>query len=61
MLAEIVETRLAITARGVDRLLKVARTIADLLGHDAIDPACLDEAAQFRDADAITDAIARVA
>ena len=60
-LAELVETKLSITARGVDRLLKVARTVADLLGHDAIDPDCLDEAASFRDADALNHTIANVA
>ncbi|HEY3803379.1 MAG TPA: YifB family Mg chelatase-like AAA ATPase [Kofleriaceae bacterium] len=37
-----------VTARGVDRLIKTARTIADLLGQDDIDPGALIEAASFR-------------
>ncbi|MBC7976060.1 MAG: hypothetical protein H7138_13895, partial [Myxococcales bacterium] len=35
----------------MDRLIKVARTIADLLGQDDIDPGCLLEAAAYRDVD----------
>ena len=49
-LAELVERRRVVTARGVDRLIKTARTIADLLGQDAIDPGALREAAAFRTA-----------
>ncbi|HEY1816834.1 MAG TPA: YifB family Mg chelatase-like AAA ATPase [Kofleriaceae bacterium] len=37
-----------VTARGVDRLIKTARTIADLLGQNDIDPGALIEAASFR-------------
>jgi magnesium chelatase family protein len=54
-LAELVEDRRTISARGIDRLIKVARTIADLVGQDAIDRGCLNEAAQFRMADAPAD------
>jgi magnesium chelatase family protein len=36
------------SARGTDRLLRVARTIADLEGQDRVDPRHLDEAARFR-------------
>jgi magnesium chelatase family protein len=36
------------SARGIERLLRVARTIADLAGSDAVDCSHLDEAARFR-------------
>jgi magnesium chelatase family protein len=41
-------TRLALTARGHDRVLRVARTIADLEGSDGILAEHLGEALQFR-------------
>ena len=44
----LVERRRAFTARSIDRLIKVARTIADLIGQDDIDAGCLLEAAAFR-------------
>jgi magnesium chelatase family protein len=47
-LAELVERRRAVSARSIDRLLKVARTIADLTERDAIEPGALLEAAAFR-------------
>jgi magnesium chelatase family protein len=50
-LARLVEQRRSFTARSVDRLIKVARTIADLMGQDDIDAGCLEEAASFRDVD----------
>ncbi len=40
--------RKGLTARGFDRLLRVARTIADLAGHEAVAPGDLSEALQFR-------------
>jgi magnesium chelatase family protein len=40
--------RAGLTARGVDRLLRVARTIADLAGRDAVDVDDMAEALQFR-------------
>jgi magnesium chelatase family protein len=60
-LAEIVEARRSFTARSVDRLLKVARTIADLLGEDDIDAGCLREAATYRDVDPVADLLPPVA
>ncbi|TCT20173.1 YifB family Mg chelatase-like AAA ATPase [Thiobaca trueperi] len=41
-------TRLALSARAYHRILKVARTIADLQGADAIDTAHLSEAIGYR-------------
>jgi magnesium chelatase family protein len=40
--------REGLSGRGTDRLLRVARTIADLAGADAVEAAHLDEAARFR-------------
>jgi magnesium chelatase family protein len=40
--------RLALSARGYDRVRKVARTIADLEGHDQIEADAVAEALQFR-------------
>lgn len=48
-LATLVAQRRSFTARSVDRLIKVARTLADLAGQDHIDPDCLHGAAHFRD------------
>jgi len=60
-LAEIVERRRAFTARSVTRLLKVARTIADLLGQEHVDADALYEAAAYRDADPAADLLPQVA
>ncbi|HEY5949978.1 MAG TPA: YifB family Mg chelatase-like AAA ATPase [Kofleriaceae bacterium] len=54
-LKELVEDRQSMSARSIDRLIKVARTIADLLGQDRIDRKCLREAADFRAVDPTTD------
>jgi magnesium chelatase family protein len=61
VLAEIVEDRRSFTARSVDRLLKVARTIADLLGEDEIDAGSLREAAAYRDVDPVADLLPQLA
>jgi magnesium chelatase family protein len=43
--------KLALSARGYDRILRVARTIADLDGAERISAECLAEALQFRGSD----------
>ncbi|NVB78676.1 MAG: YifB family Mg chelatase-like AAA ATPase [Kofleriaceae bacterium] len=57
MLAEIVARRQSMSARGIDRLLKVARTVADILGHDQILPEDLREASRYRAVDPTADVI----
>jgi magnesium chelatase family protein len=61
MLASLVEARSTFTARSVDRLIKVARTIADLTNQDEIDAGCLKEAGSYRDVDPTLDAAAELA
>jgi magnesium chelatase family protein len=59
-LAALVEKRRSFTARSIDRLIKVARTIADLIGQDDIDAGCLLEAAAYRDVDPTADFVPHV-
>ncbi len=47
-LLEAAIARLGLSARGFHRVLKVARTIADLSGAAAIEPVHLQEAIHFR-------------
>jgi magnesium chelatase family protein len=56
-LAELVLKREGMSARSINRLIKVARTIADLLGVPSIDPGCLDEASGYRAVDPTADVI----
>jgi len=53
-LERLCRVRVALSGRGVDRLVKVARTIADLDAADSIDVDCIREAASYRALDSLT-------
>lgn len=53
-LERLCRVRGALSGRGIDRLIKVARTIADLDSKDGIDADCIREAAGFRAVDRLT-------
>ncbi|MEM9493977.1 MAG: ATP-binding protein, partial [Myxococcota bacterium] len=57
MLERLHESRRGMTARSVHRLIKVARTIGDLLGRRDVDEDCLGQAAAYRtlDSDPVSD------
>jgi magnesium chelatase family protein len=61
MLASIVAERRSFTARSVDRLIRVARTLADLEGLDAITEDNLFIASRFRDVDPVAEIQPKVA
>jgi magnesium chelatase family protein len=56
-LARVHRARRGMTARSVDRIIKVARTIADLSGQACIDAGCIFEAVAYRSmaSDAVVD------
>ena len=60
-LEDLVASRPSLTARSITRLIRVARTIADLLDQDQIDAGCLLEAAAFRDVDRANEILPAVA
>jgi magnesium chelatase family protein len=54
-LVHLVEERKSLSARSIDRILKVARTLADLDGNDDISPGDLEHAARYRAIDPVTE------
>jgi len=51
-LAALHKARRGMSARAVDRVIRVARTIADLMGAERIDAECIFEAGSYRALDA---------
>ena len=60
-LTSIVLHRKTMSARGINRLLKVARTIADVRGSAEITPQILDDASRYRAVDPMADVALAVA
>jgi len=60
-LEQIVLAKQTLTARSIDRLIKVARTLADLDGSDSITSHHLDHAADFRTSDPLSDPLLELA
>lgn len=56
-LERLVQAREGMTARSINRLIKVARTIADLTERDDVDRECLYEAAAYRTMDSTGGAV----
>jgi magnesium chelatase family protein len=54
-LIDMVERRKSMSARSVGRIIKVARTLADLDGHDRIDADDIREASRYRALDPLAD------
>jgi magnesium chelatase family protein len=54
-LIDMVERRRSMSARSVGRIIKVARTLADLDGHDRIDADDIREASRYRALDPLAD------
>lgn len=57
-LERLTRVRVALSGRGVDRLVKVARTVADLEGVDVVDADHVREAAGYRALDSLVPALA---
>jgi magnesium chelatase family protein len=55
------ERKAALSARALDRVLRVARTIADLSRHDAVGASAVLEAASLRGLDRLRSALEVVA
>ena len=56
-LAKLVEKRRTLSARSIDRMIKVARTYADLAAREAITVEDLEMASSFRPADPLADSV----
>jgi magnesium chelatase family protein len=55
-LERLTQVRGGMSGRAVDRVIRVARTIADLAGEERIDAGCVLEAASYRSLDGLAQA-----